>query len=668
MFSCVRCGILRHRLRHQRRWRTLAGGLGTRPASPMSPSDTRARMRDVKLADEAVVVQRVMSEIPFDSAANARIDRRARELVAGVRSARRRFGGLDGFLEEYQLTTPEGVALMCLAEALLRIPDAETADRLIADKIGSADWDAHLGGSDSWFVNASTWALMLTGRIVDDEPAAGTLPSFGQMVAKLGEPVIRAAVGRAMRVLGTQFVLGRRFEEALERAEEDIKAGYTHSFDMLGEGARTAEDASRYFESYARAIERIGTASAGAGTQVSPGISVKLSALFPRYEHAQRARAVPALSERLRELALACRAHDIGLTVDAEEADRLDLSLDIIEQVFRDRGLGDWAGFGLAVQAYQKRALDVVEWVTTLAGDVGRPISVRLVKGAYWDSEIKWAQVRGLPGYPVFTRKVSTDASYLACAARLFAAGDFVYPMMATHNAHTVAAVLELSAGRREFEFQRLHGMGEPLYHQIVGPEHSESVRCRIYAPVGSHEDLLPYLVRRLLENGANTSFVNRLRDDAAPVEAIVADPVAQVRKLDRIPHPKIPQPVDLYQPDRKNSLGLDLADGAVVQDLYRGMSAALETEHRAAPLIGGETPESLISRAVPNPADTTRSVGTVEESTSEMIDAACRKAASGFAVWDRTPPADRATVLECAADLLEAHRPELMALAIREA
>ncbi len=623
-----------------------------------------------KLADEATCVEALIDILTRPAAEETAIARRARRLVEGVRENRQRFGGLDDFLEEYELTTPEGVALMCLAEALLRIPDSETADRLIADKIGGANWQAHLGRSESWFVNASTLALMLTGRVVEDDPLARQdgRSVLSRLISRAGEPVIREAVRRAMRVLGRQFVMGRDIDEALARAEDDRRGGYTHSFDMLGEGARTAGDAARYFESYSHAIEAIAAAAAGMGPRDAPGVSVKLSALHPRYEFARREDAVPALADRLGELARACRAADIGLTVDAEEADRLDMSVEIFTQVLRDPALASWEGFGLAVQAYQKRAIHLVTHIVELARETGRRVPVRLVKGAYWDSEIKWAQEKGLSGYPVFTRKSSTDVSYLACASRLLDAPDAVYPMFATHNAHTVAAVMHMADNPSGYEFQRLHGMGEPLYHQIVSPDSADSVACRIYAPVGSHKDLLPYLVRRLLENGANSSFVNRLRDDAAPIDGIVADPVEVTRGLDQIPHPRIPLPENIYGPERRNAAGMDLTDPVVVGELYAGMSDAPQTGYIAQPLIAGDARANGAPRPVLNPADRSQQVGEVWAADAAMVDAAFEAGREGFAAWSAYSADDRATVLERVADLLEEHRYELMALAIREA
>ena len=524
--------------------------------------------------DDAVAAILAAADIPVDS--RDRIAATARRLVVAVRRERPGRGGLDAFVQEYALSSPEGVALMCLAEALLRIPDAETVDRLIRDKIASADWQRHLGHSGSLFVNASTWALMLTGRLLRPDHGEGDLGSvLRRFAARSGEPVWRPAVTAAMRILADQFIMGRTIEEALARARGAELHGYRHSFDMLGEAARTMPDAARYHAAYRRAIAAIGAAASGRSIEAAPGISVKLSALHPRYEMA------------LLGLATDARAVGIGFTIDAEEADRLELSLDLIEALALAPELAGWDGLGLAVQAYQKRAPAVIDWLADLAGRARRRLMVRLVKGAYWDSEIKRAQERGLDSYPVFTRKVATDVCYLACAKRMFAAGGAFYPQFATHNAHTLAAILELAGGRADWEFQRLHGMGEALYGEIVGSD-KMSLPCRVYAPVGSHEDLLAYLVRRLLENGANTSFVNRIVDEKEPIDEIVADPIARLADLKVKPHPRIPVPRDLFQPVRRNSQGLDLADPRVLAGLHDGLAEALRRSWHAGPIVGG--------------------------------------------------------------------------------
>jgi RHH-type proline utilization regulon transcriptional repressor/proline dehydrogenase/delta 1-pyrroline-5-carboxylate dehydrogenase len=612
---------------------------------------------------EAEIVTRLLQSVKIAPDARAGIDAAARRLVEGVRQ-RRASGGLDAFLQEFDLSSREGVVLMCLAEALLRIPDAATADRLIREKIVEADWTSHLGKSDSLFVNASTWALMLTGRVMRfDEGEEGLGSIFKRMVTASGEPVIRHAVTAAMRILGRQFVMGRTIDEALARAAPTEPKGWRYSYDMLGEAARTAKDAVRYFESYAAAIAALGRANAGRGPVAGPGISVKLSAIHPRYEVAQAARVRKELIPRVIELARLAKAAQIGFTVDAEEAERLDLSFDIIDAALVEPSLAGWDGFGLAVQAYQKRTLGVIDWLADRTRARNRRLMVRLVKGAYWDSEIKRAQERGLDGYPVFTRKVTTDLSYLACAQAIFAAGSTFYPQFATHNAHTVAAIAAF-AGGREFEFQRLHGMGEALYEQIVTPERP----CRVYAPVGSHEDLLAYLVRRLLENGANTSFVNRIADERLPVSAIVADPVETVAKLEPKPHPRIPLPLDLYRPDRRNAAGIDLNDLPSLQALDNAMSDAAEAAHDAGPIIGGAARGSGPRRDVTDPSDRRRVVGTAQEATTADVDAALAAATRAASHWDSTPADRRAAILEAAADLYEQDRSGLMTLLVREA
>jgi RHH-type proline utilization regulon transcriptional repressor/proline dehydrogenase/delta 1-pyrroline-5-carboxylate dehydrogenase len=634
---------------------------------PEAQSEPRMRIGELWLADESACLGALLPLAKLDDAARDRVRARAEQLVRAVRAERVAAGGVDAFLREYDLSSNEGMVLMCLAEALLRIPDAATADKLIEDRLRQGDWEEHLGASASLFVNASTWGLMLAGRILRlDSGALDDLSGYmRRLVARAGEPVVREALRHSMRMLGRQFVMGRTIEEALERARSAEQRAYRHSYDMLGEAALTAHDAQRYFDAYSRSIAAIGSAAGGAvGVYDAPGISVKLSALHPRYELAQRERVLGELTPRL--LALAERARDagIGLTVDAEESERLDLSLDLFEAVYRTPSLGSHAGFGLAVQAYQKRAIAVIEWLAHLAESVGRRIPVRLVKGAYWDAEIKRHQERGLAGYPVFTRKASTDLSYLACARRLLAAGESIYAMFATHNAHTLAAILELAGARRDFEFQRLQGMGEELYAQVAGDEHL-GVACRVYAPVGTHEDLLPYLVRRLLENGANTSFVNRIVDARVPVEVIVADPVAEVEGLDSRPHPRIPLPRDLYA-TRRNSSGVNLADPAALAGLARQMQAAVRPWTGAALVGGRELPGK--ETVLYNPADRRQPVGTVREADVGAVADAARLAAGAQPDWDRTRADARAGILERAADLFEAHQPELMALAVREA
>jgi len=626
----------------------------------------RAAIRDSCRADETEAAARILAAGEIPANMRDRIAERARGFVAAVRRRRLGKGGIDAFLHEYALSSPEGVALLCLAEALLRIPDAETVDQLIRDKIGEADWESHLGRSESIFVNASTWALMLTGRLLRAAPTAHDLrTALRHFVARSGEPVVRQAVTAAMHILGRQFVMGRTIEEALGRVSGAEQHGYRHSYDMLGEAAHTAADAARYAAAYDSAIAAIGRTSGGRAVAEAPGISIKLSALHPRYEISQRERVLSELSPVLLDLARHTRKVGIGLTIDAEEADRLDLSLDLFETLALAPDLAGWDGLGLAVQAYQKRALPVIEWLADLARRTGRRLMVRLVKGAYWDSEIKRTQERGLDGYPVYTRKVATDVSYLACARRLLALGPVFYPQFATHNAHTVAALLELTGERRDYEFQRLHGMGETLYEQVVGPERMERP-CRVYAPVGNHEDLLPYLVRRLLENGANSSFINRLVDEAQAIDEIIADPVARLARLASKPHPRIPLPRDVYGPARQNSRGLDLNHLPALVVLRDGLAEALRRPWTAAPIIGGiEQPGPAVP--VLDPSDRRRQVGTAIAAGPPELDRALGRAQHSAPSWDRTPVDERAGLLERAGDLYQNRMVELMALIIRE-
>jgi len=621
---------------------------------PPEPTALRRAVRRALRTDETEAVRALLPRARLEPEQREAAEALATGLVVAVRK-KGAGGGLDAFLQEYALSSAEGVALMCLAEALLRIPDAETADKLIRDKIGGAAWAKHLGHSPSLFVNASTWALMLTGRLVKPADEGDWRGLLTGLVGRAGEPAIRAALIQAMRILGRQFVMGRTIGEALARARDDEKRGYRHSYDMLGEAARTMRDAERYFESYCAAIAAIGEAARGADIAERPGISVKLSALHPRYEFGQADRAMAELLPRAKALAAQAKAANLGFCVDAEEVDRLDLSLDLIEALALDPALAGWNGLGLAVQAYQKRALPLLDWLADLARRGRRRLMVRLVKGAYWDAEIKRAQEGGHADFPVFTRKTSTDVSYLACARTLLDSGTAFYPQFATHNAHTLAAVLTLAGGRRDFEFQRLHGMGEALFDEVVGPERA-GLACRIYAPVGGHEDLLAYLVRRLLENGANTSFVNRLFDEREPVARIVADPVETTARLARIPHPAIPRPPELYGPRRRNATGVDLADPEQIAALRPALLAA------SAPLRLGE------GRIVTSPADRGVVVGEIAEADAAEVDRALAALTRAAPAWEETPAGERAATLRRAADLMEAERPALLALCVREA
>ena len=627
-------------------------------------------INDLFLADEAALVRKLADIADPGEASREKIQTTAAQLVTAVRKNSKADGGIEAFLQQYDLSSAEGVLLMCIAEALLRIPDADTADRLIADKITSAEWKNHLGTSDSLFVNASTWGLMLTGQILSMDEVAKSNPGqmLGRMVGRAGEPVIRTAMRQAMKIMGHQFVMGRTIAEAIKRATKNEVLPYRHSFDMLGESALTSADASKYLANYHAGIESIGASMKEAPTDVfaAPGISVKLSALHPRYEFTHEERVMKELVPEVLELAIHAKKIGIGLTIDSEEADRLEMWLNIFETVYRDPALDNWDGFGLAVQTYMRRGGDTVRFLTELADNVGRRIPIRLVKGAYWDAEVKLAQERGLESYPVFTRKSHSDISYLAAARQVLAAGDKLYGQFATHNAHTLASVLHYAGSRRDYEFQRLHGMGEELYAEVVDPEKHDRP-CRIYAPVGSHEDLLPYLVRRLLENGSNTSFVNRIVDESIAVEDIVADPITMAREHDCLPHPRIPRPADIFQPERPNSKGLNLADRNVSRELLSEMEAFGSKTLTARPIVAGKE-QSGEEVASVNPAHTADVVGTCLLASEAHVDAALDSAVVGQVAWDRTGAPARAAILNKVADLIEDRRAELLELCVREA
>jgi RHH-type proline utilization regulon transcriptional repressor/proline dehydrogenase/delta 1-pyrroline-5-carboxylate dehydrogenase len=590
----------------------------------------------------------------------------ARALVKGVRAHKP--SGVDAFLHAYDLGSDEGIAMMCLAEALLRVPDAHTADELIADKLAGPDWSEKLGRSGSAFVNAATFSLLLTGKVLEgaQDRSDNWKAVFGRAVGRLGEPVVRAAVREAMKILGRNFVFGRTIDEALRRAEPERRRGLSHSFDMLGEAAKTYADAERYAGAYRKALDRIAK-SAGSGFRSSPGISVKLTALHPRFEYTHSAEAIAQVIPVLRELALKASKADVHFTIDAEETDRLELQLDVFEALLADDELfaNGWGGFGIAIQAYQKRAVPLCDWVIGAARAHGRKLMVRLVKGAYWDTEIKAAQVGGLADYPVFTRKVATDVSYLACAKRLLAAEDAILPAFATHNANTIGQVKAL-AGKREFEFQRLHGMGEELYEELAKLERhigDKPTPVRIYSPVGSHKELLAYLVRRLLENGANSSFVNRIADDQVSIGELVRDPVAELAMLESKRNPKIILPRDVFGPERHNSAGCDLSDPLVREPLIERLEALEGRSWTAKPTLGkGE------ARPVTSPSDRRIEVGTVHEATGEDVDRMVRAGMAAQVSWDSLGGEARARLLERAADLYEEHREEFWSLCIREA
>ena len=600
------------------------------------------------------------------------------EKLRNQKSAGGRAGIVQGLLQEFSLSSQEGVALMCLAEALLRIPDKGTRDALIRDKISTGNWQPHLGNSPSLFVNAATWGLLLTGKLVSTHNESGLTSSLTRIIGKSGEPMIRKGVDMAMRLMGEQFVTGETIAEALANASRFEAKGFRYSYDMLGEAALTEHDAQKYLASYEQAIHSIGKASHGRGIYEGPGISIKLSALHPRYSRAQYERVMEELYPRLLSLTLLAKQYDIGLNIDAEEADRLELSLDLLERLCFEPSLAGWNGIGFVIQAYQKRCPYVIDYVIDLAKRSRHRLMIRLVKGAYWDSEIKRAQVDGLEGYPVYTRKVYTDVSYVACARKLLAVPESIYPQFATHNAHTLSAIYHI-AGQNyypgQYEFQCLHGMGEPLYEQVVGKVSEGKLNrpCRVYAPVGTHETLLAYLVRRLLENGANTSFVNRIADHSISIQELVADPVASIERMGTqegsigLPHPRIPLPRDLYGSERANSAGIDMANEHRLASLSCAMLATANNAWKAAPLLACAASEAAAVPVV-NPADQRDVVGHVQEATVADVDNAIQCALNAAPIWQATPPAERAAILERTADLMEAEIQPLMGLLIREA
>jgi len=711
------------------------------PELAEAPGAARALMTAAYCRDETEAVNELIGQAALPPAERDLVLARATELVARVRAKASQQSAVESFMREYDLSSEEGVLLMCVAEALLRIPDKATADKLISDKLGDANWESHLGKSDSVLVNAGTWGLMLTGKLVTlaDETQRNVAGAFKRLVGRAGEPVIRLAVRQAMRIMGFQFVMGRTIKEAQDRSAEKENRAYRFSYDMLGEAALTQPDAERYHKAYKDAIAALGARGPYRSVLDAPSISIKLSALHPRYEVAKRARVYAELTPKLLELAQLAKKNGIGLTVDAEEADRLELSLEVIAAVHADASLEGWHGYGLAVQAYQKRAPFVIDWLALAARKTGRRFCVRLVKGAYWDSEIKRAQEGGHAGYPVYTRKPNTDVSYLACARRLFEHGEAFYPAFATHNAHTIAAIHHIAQGR-PFEFQRLHGMGADLYSEVIGANsvfasdkpvldlpkragsgagpdsattnRASSVRvapsmaqdldvpCRVYAPVGSHEDLLPYLVRRLLENGANTSFVNRIVDESLPIRDLVADPVDTVRSFASIPHPRIPQPIALFlnpdsagmqaavaqtsagaqsvlnktsagaqkseSPQRKNSMGVNFGNDNELRALAESV-AKVPAQWAATPLVpGAKSGEAL--QDVTDPSDRRRKIGTKQQADAATIERALANGVAAQPGWDLLPAASRAKILEYAADLLEQRRAPFVALLVREA
>jgi RHH-type transcriptional regulator, proline utilization regulon repressor / proline dehydrogenase / delta 1-pyrroline-5-carboxylate dehydrogenase len=635
-----------------------------RSTMPLSHADLATHL----FADEGRLVRKLASEAALSAEQKAEVARLATKLVQGVRNNRTSQGGIDAFMQQFSLSSEEGVVLMCLAEALLRIPDAETADLFIADKLGDRDWADHVGKSDSLFVNASAWGLMLTGRVVElgTGVRADGFSTIKRLIKRSGEPVIRVAMKQAMRIMGKQFVLGRTIKEALETSEPLKREGYRFSYDMLGESAMTRADAARYFKAYTHAVDALGATVKAGDVFAQPSISVKLSALHPRYEEKSKDICLPELLDMVLSLAKRAKSYGAGLTIDAEEVARLDISLDLFERLAGAPELKGWNGLGLAVQAYGRRAKPALELLEKIAEASGRVLPVRLVKGAYWDTEIKRAQEGGFESYPVFTRKVSTDVSYLACAKFLLSRRNVFFPQFATHNAHTVAAIAVMAGGDTRYEFQRLHGMGESLYEGVTG-KGDFNQPCRIYAPVGSHEDLLAYLVRRLLENGANTSFVNRLADDTAPIDAIIADPIDDVSKLTTVEHPAIPAPREMFDA-RENSRGFPTWHSPERAAVLADVREQLKSQHVATAVVNGAASRGGPIRNIESPHDRGVAVGEVHEASDADVVKALEVAAKGQRAWCDKGGFLRAAVLDGAADLYEANRSLLLALLIREA
>lgn len=604
-------------------------------------------------ADEATCVEAMIDGLDWNTKREREVYKTAKGWVESLRAKPRKFGELEVFMQQYALDTREGLALMCLAEALLRVPDAKTSNDLIKDKVVAAEWLKGVGDTKDWMVKAAGMGLSLS---------SATLQS---LFARLGEPVIREAMARAMQLMGSQFVLGRTVEEAMKRADD--YPAYRMSYDMLGEGARTAEDAEKYFESYQHAIAHVGKNAEKAKNTRRPGVSVKLSALHPRYEYAQSERCIPEMKEKLRVLALQAAEQNIALTVDAEETERLEISLKIYEAVLRDKGLNGWEDYGLAVQAYQKRCAPLVDYMVDMARDAGRRMQMRLVKGAYWDTEVKNAQLGNFPDYPVFTRKTNSDLSYLACAEKMLEAGDILYPMFATHNAHSIAAITHIADDLgTDYELQRLHGMGEGLYDIVMAER--QNLKASVYAPVGPYSDLLPYLVRRLLENGANSSFVNKVLDKSVPVDELVDDPVSDAAEHPTKRHPKIPLPRDIYGA-RANSIGYDLNDDQTVQNLLKNVRNISKVNSNYKSVIYDmKLSENGQKYDVLNPANTTHHLGQIQWLDSDKIAGVFNAAKTGFQAWVRSDAEHRAAIVDKIADLYEKHHDALVGYCLYEA
>lgn len=626
----------------------------------------RQAVTDAYRRDEIEAVQDMLQRAQMTDEERNAASELARRLVTQVRASRTKASGVDALMHEFSLSSEEGVALMCLAEALLRIPDNATRDRLIADKISEGNWKSHLNNSPSLFVNAAAWGLLITGKLTTNTSEKNMGSALSRMISKGGAPLIRQGVNYAMRLLGKQFVTGQTIEEALQNGKEREKMGYRFSFDMLGEAAYTEEDANRYYNDYVQAIHAIGKDAAGQGVYEGNGISVKLSAIHPRYSRAQHERVMSELLPRLKELFLLGKKYDIGINIDAEEANRLELSLDLMEALVSDPDLAGYKGIGFVVQAYQKRCPFVIDYLIDLARRNNQKLMIRLVKGAYWDSEVKWAQVDGMDGYPTYTRKVHTDISYLACARKLLDAQDAVFPQFATHNAYTLGAIYQMGKGK-DFEHQCLHGMGETLYDQVVGPQNLGR-RVRVYAPVGTHETLLAYLVRRLLENGANSSFVNQIVDENISIDHLIKSPFDTIAEQGIHLHPALPLPRNLYGKDRLNSQGVDFSNETVLQNLQEKLNQASSEDFHAASIVNGEARNVGEAQPVRNPADHNDVVGTVSFADAALAQEAIGAAVAALPEWSAKPASERADCLRRFADLLEQHTPALMMLAVREA
>jgi len=627
--------------------------------------DLREKINLAYRKDETETVQSLLNYLNFNQDTEKAIAQLAEKLIQSVRKHHAERSFVEAFMVQYDLSMEEGILMMCLAEALLRVPDKETEQLLLKDKLTSVNWQKHVGESESSIVNLATRGLAFSSKILQKNNEGSYFKSLWQhLVQKSGEPVIRKAVREAMKILSKHFVIGQDIEQALKNSEKLNEQGYRFSYDMLGEVARTQKDADRYYHAYYDAITALGATTTKKGDFFNgPSISIKLSALHPRYEYAQRENMIPALINRVKILVQHAKDNNISVAIDAEEADRLDLSFDIIEAIFNDPDFSEWEGLGLALQTYQKRAFYALDWLIALARQHKKRIQVRLVKGAYWDTEVKFSQVNGFIDYPVFTRKTNTDISYLACAKKMLSAQDAIYPQFATHNAYSVAAIINMLDTKSAFEFQSLQGMGRPLHNEIIAKT-GLNLPCRIYAPVGSYQDLLPYLVRRLLENGANSSFVHRISDPATPVNSLIESPLQQVQNYSQIPNPKIPLPKNIFGPARLNSMGMDLSDRDAIIKLSESFVAAEKQSWSASPFLRA----SQKGQPVLNPADRRQEIGRSIDATLEDVQTAIKRAEETFLEWNLRPVTERAAILRKTADLFEAHRAELMYLAVREA